>query len=66
MVQDVGSQVIVSINGQPLEKFKEYKLAVGQVLKIGDDAVYQVSAQLNASSLSWHMTMSAAFAANVD
>lgn len=32
----------VTLDGKSLEKNKEYKLSVGQTLKIGDDAVYQV------------------------
>lgn len=40
--QDVGSQVPLLLDGKELEKNKEYKLSVGQTLKIGDDAVYQV------------------------
>ena len=41
-LQDVGSKAEISLDGKALEKNKEYKISVGQELKIGDDAVYQV------------------------
>lgn len=42
--QDVGSKAEISLDGKALEKNKEYKISVGQELKIGDDALYQVIA----------------------
>ena len=41
-VQDLGSNVEISLDGKKLEKNKEYQISVGQELKIGNDATYQV------------------------
>lgn len=50
-MQDVGSKAEISLDGKALEKNKEYKISVGQELKIGDDALYQVSSHFALESL---------------
>ena len=42
LTQDTGSNVDISLDGKKLEKNKEYQISVGQELKIGNDATYQV------------------------
>ena len=54
--QDVGSKAEIKIDGKPMEKNKEYKLSVGQVLEVGDSASYKVRKMLisaNASRGYW-------------
>ena len=41
-LQDKGSDVTVTLNGEELQKDKEYSLGPGSVLGFGDEALYQV------------------------
>lgn len=45
-LKDLGSDVELQLDGSKLEKNKEYKLSVGQTLKIGSDAVFQARAKI--------------------
>jgi len=41
-LQDIGSKLDISLDGKKLEQNKEYQISIGQELKIGDEATYQV------------------------